>query len=211
MHPNAGVSRSPWFNAALDSTVPPTRARKTDAGPATVRYEVKLATAAVISSWKWVSAQPAGSAIALHSQGPIVFFQPKLHIGNIRLTRLIHHLSAGADSQMAPLPLHGAERPLDGAIRHTWLRKRPKIRAFAPHLPRRQFKRPCGGALDGIQRAAHCIRVKHSLRVSRSSFVLPKCGNMGCSRTSSTTSRSERWPTHYLCATCWRLWRGDHT
>ena len=92
----------------------------------------------------------------------------KLHIGIDHQTGLIHHLTPTPaqvhDSQMAPLLLHGAETDAWGDT--AYVGQADRLREVAPHVtPRNQIKRPRGGVLSGIQRAANRFRAHHRARV----------------------------------------------
>ena len=100
----------------------------------------------------------------------------KLHIGIDRQSGLIHHLTPTPaqvhDSQMAPLLLHGAETDVGDTA---YGGQADRLREVAPHMtPRIQIKRPRGGVLSGMQRAAHRVRVEHPFRLIKGIFGFRK-------------------------------------
>ena len=112
---------------------------------------------------------------------------------------------------MAPLLLHGAER--DRWMGRYGLRGSGKGKRYGPLL---HTCRPESNSSARMWWRNRRHTTGHPLYSREAPFTraqghllsYPSVGNMGCTRTSSATSRSERWPTRTLCATSWRLWRG---
>ncbi len=74
---------------------------------------------------------------------------------------------------MAPLLLHGAETEVWGDT--AYVGQAERLREVAPYVtPRIKIKRPRGGVLSDMQRAATRVRVEHPFRAIKGIFGFRK-------------------------------------